>query len=363
MIRVGIVGTSWWADGMYMPTLQNHPQGEFVAVCGRDPQRTREFAARWNVPQAFTDYRAMIDEGKLDAIIVASINDSHYQITMDALDAGLHVLCEKPLGQNVDQAQKMAAKAQETGLKTLVPFTYRYMPTNRYVKQLIDEGYIGKPYHLNMRYYAGYGRESKYDWRFDADVAGAGVVADLGSHWLHLARMFYGEVVGLSCYFDTLTPRPNHPDEGDYQRADDTALITVRFANGAYGVLQVTTLAWEGTSFGQTHNMEFHGSGGTLYSLVDWDNVQQVRGIKAGEKGGLRDLPIPDSIWQGARHDTVHNTYRDVFREQNTMTREFITTIAEDKPCFPDFAEGARVQTLVDAAIQSAKNNCCWVEV
>jgi predicted dehydrogenase len=125
----------------------------------------------------------------------------------------------------------------------------------------------------------------------------------------------------------------------------------------------VTTVAWEGTSFGQTHNMEFHGSDGTLYSLVDWDNIQQVRGLKAGEKTGLQELPIPDSIWQGARHDTVHNTYRDIFRQQDHMTRQFITAIAEDKPCFPDFAEGARVQTLVDAAIHSGQNHSCWVAV
>lgn len=361
MVRVGIVGTSWWADSMYLPALRKHPQAEIVAVCGRDYQRLQDFADRWTIPCTYTDYRYMIDEAELDAIIIASSNDSHYPITMYALDAGLHVLCDKPLAQNARDAQEMADMAKGKGVKTMVPFTYRYMPTTRYVKQLIDDGYIGKPYHLNMRYYTGYGRESGYNWRFDTDIAGAGVIADLGSHWFHIARWMYGEITGLSCYCDTLIERANRPQTNDdYTRAEDSALITVRFASGAYGSLHVTTVAWEGTKFGQTHHMEFHGSEGTLYNYVDWETVQEVKGCKAGETPVL--LPVPDSIWNGARHDTVHNTYRDIFREQDNMTREFITAIAEGRECSPDFSEGARVQQLVDAAVESAKTRC-WIDV
>jgi len=361
MVRVGIVGTSWWADSMYLPALKQHPQAEVAAVCGRDYERLQDFAERWSIPCTYTDYRHMIDDGEIDAVIIATINDSHYPITLYALDAGLHVLCDKPLALNARDAQEMAAIARQKGVKTMTPFTYRYMPTTRYVKQLLDEGYIGKPYHLNMRYYTGYGRESKYDWRFDADVAGSGVIGDLGSHWFHLARWFYGEITGLSCYSDTLIQRPNRPPEDfDYQRAEDTALITVRFANGAYGSLHVTTVCWEGTHFGQTHHMEFHGSQGTLYNHIDWETVQEVTGCKAGE--APHALPVPDSIWNGARQDTVHNTYRDVFRKQDNMTRAFITAIAEGRDCTPDFAEGARVQQLVDAAVESAKTRC-WVDV
>src|SRR5262245_36266625 len=99
MVRVGVVGTSWWADAMYLPPLKAHPDAEVVAVCGRDEGRATDFAARWNVSQVYTDYRRMIDEARLDALIVASGNDSHYPITMAALDAKIHVLCDKPLAQ------------------------------------------------------------------------------------------------------------------------------------------------------------------------------------------------------------------------------------------------------------------------
>src|SRR5262245_6615373 len=104
MVRVGIVGTSPWADAMYLPSLSNHPQAQIVAVCGRNREKAEAFAARWHVPHFYTDYREMIASGTLDALIVASSNDSHNPITMAALDAGLHVLCEKPLALNAAQA-------------------------------------------------------------------------------------------------------------------------------------------------------------------------------------------------------------------------------------------------------------------
>src|SRR5262245_44551294 len=100
MVRVGIVGTSSWADSMYLPALTQHPQAEVVAVCGRNRERAEAFAARWKIPAVYTDYRHMITDAGLEAIIVATTNDAHYPITMAALDAGLHILCEKPLAVN-----------------------------------------------------------------------------------------------------------------------------------------------------------------------------------------------------------------------------------------------------------------------
>ncbi len=355
MVRVGIIGTSWWADSMYLPALKKHPQAQVVAVCGRDYTRLQEFAQRWDIPVTYTDFRPMLTSGDLDAVIIASGNDSHYPMAMLALEAELHVLCEMPMAQTAAQAREMANMARRMGARTMVPFTHRYMPAVRYVKQLIDEGYVGQPYHLNMRYYAGYGRESKYNWRFDADVAGGGVIANLGAHWFHLARWFYGDVTSLIADSTRLIERQPGPNNKDYRRAEDSATIALTFASGAHGNLHVTALAIEGTSFGQQH-MEIHGSDGTLYLSMDWDQVQSVSGCRAGEKP--QPLPIPDSIWQGARTDTVHNTYKDVFREQNSMTREFIRAIVEDRDVQPDFAEGARVQALIEAAVTSADNGC-----
>ena len=361
-VKIGIVGTSWWADSMYLPALKNHPQADVVAICGRNEENARQLAAEWQIPQVFTDYNAMIDSGLINAIIVSTSNEFHYPITLKAVEAGLHVLCEKPLGLHYEQAKHMADLVEAKGLKNLTPFTYSYMPTARYLKELIDDGYIGKPYSLNMRYYTGYGRTSDYMWRFDKSKAGAGAVGDIGSHFLYLATMFYGEISGVYCQLSTLGERSTVDADGNaYDMADDQAIITLTFKNGAQGIIHVTTLAYEATPFGQTHHFEFHGSGGTLYSYTDWDTVQEVKGARVGE-GVPKELPIPEHIWNGIRHDTVHNTYKDTFRTQDFMARQFVTGIAEDKPLRPNFRDGAIIQRLIDAAVKSDTEKR-WVSV
>jgi predicted dehydrogenase len=353
-VSVGVIGTSWWADAMHLPALKNHPEARITALCGRNADNARKVAERWGIPQVFTDYNAMIESGQIQALVVSTANDSHYAITMKALEAGLHVLCEKPLALTYADARRMAAFADQQKVKHLVPFTYSYMPTARYLKELIDSGYIGKPYHLNLRYYTGYGRGSDYMWRFDAGKAGSGAVGDIGSHFLYLAYWFFGEIKSITCQLGYLGTRSTvDPDGKPYPQADDVAFLLLTFANGAQGVIHVTTMGYEDTPFGQTHHMEFHGSAGTLYNFTDWDTIQRVSGARAGE-GPLRELPIPDHIWAGARHDTVHNTYRDVFRTQDWMTRQFITGVVEDKPLRPNFHDGAYIQRLLEAALKSA---------
>jgi predicted dehydrogenase len=351
---------------MYLPALKDHPLGRVTAVCGRDPDKAQQLAGRWDIPHVYTDYERMIESGRLQALIVATRNDSHYPITMKALQAGLHVLCEKPLALTYEQAAEMANLADAQGVRHMAPFTYRYMPTARYIKELLEEGYIGRPYHLNMRYYTGYGREGEYLWRFDTEKAGSGAIGDIGSHFLYLAYWFFGDIVGVSCQLGRLVDREPLDDEGrPYKPADDTAIVTLSFANGAQGVIHATTVAHEDTPFGQTHHMEFHGSEGSLYHFNDWDTVQRVSGARqgAGPTGvGLKELPVPDRIWGDARRDTVHNTYRDIFRRQDFMTREFVTAVAENKAIRPDFHDGALVQRLVEAAVLSDRERR-WVAV
>lgn len=353
-IKIGVVGTSWWADAMYLPALKNHPQALVTAVCGRNRQRAEAFAQRWNIPQVYTAYEEMIATESLDALVVATGNDMHHPITMQALDAGLHVLCEKPLALNVDQAQEMADLAAEKQVKTLVPFTYRFMPTNRYLKRLIETGYIGRPYHLAMRYYTGYGREPGYLWRFDKAKAGSGVIGDLGSHFLYLADWFFGEISAVTCQAGYLGPRPDVDNDGNsYQKLEDSAMFLLEFANGAQGVIHVSCMAHEQTAFGQQHFMEFHGADGTLYMHTDWDTVQEVRGAKA-PKGKLEPLTIPDDIWGQARRDVVHDTYKDVFRQEFLMIGEWVEAIVDDTAVSPNFADGLRMQKVMAAAIRSA---------
>ena len=234
IVSVGVVGTSWWADAMHLPALASHPQARTVAICGRNRDNAQQMAGIWDIPQVYTDYRQMIDNADLDAVVISTPNSTHYPISMHALEKGLHVLCEKPIALTYAQAREMAETAKARGLKTLTPFTYSFMPTARYLKELIDDGYLGKPYHLNMRYYTGFARDGDYRWRFDRKIAGSGVVGDLGSHFLYLAEWLYGEISAITCRLGFSVPRPPLDPNGEpYDVLDDSCMLTLEFANAA----------------------------------------------------------------------------------------------------------------------------------
>ncbi len=353
-VRIGLAGTSWWVDSMYLPALAGHPLADVRAIAGTRPEHTRQFAAQWGIPSAYATAEEMIAVEPLDAVIVATPNRAHYPIAHAALERGLHVLCEKPVGLSSSEARRLADLAAAKGLITMVPFTYRNMPGMRYLKELVDEGYIGQPYHLNMRYFAGYGRDGAYAWRFDLDVAGAALAGDLGSHLAYYAYWLYGPVEAVTAEFGQNVPRANRPDGADYPRGEDSAIMLLRFANGATGNLHVSSVAHEPSSFGQLHGIELHGSGGTLHHVNDWIRLQAVSGARADENA-VHDLPIPDRCWGGAPRDDVHETYKHVFREQETQARAFVSAVAAGQPVKPDLADGLHIQRIVDAAVRSAR--------
>lgn len=338
---------------MFVPALHAHPGAELVAICGRDPARTRAFADANDISQVFTDVIDMYASGEIDAVVISTVNKTHHPMTMAALDHGIHVLCEKPLAMSPAEADEMAERATETGLVCMVPFTYRYMPTSQYVKRLLDDGYVGTPYLLNLRYYTGFARDGEYAWRFDLDEAGAGVLGDIGSHWIDMARWLLGEITAVTCTLTHLVERGPRPDGAPYVAADDGANILVEFANGAHGVIVVSAVCWEDSSFGQTHEFDVHGSHGTVYAVNDWNTVQTVRGAQAGDP--IVELPIPDDVWGDVRREIVHDTYRDVFRTTDVLARGWVAAIADGRNHVePSFDDGAAVQRIVAACQLSA---------
>src|SRR5262249_61111457 len=140
---------------------------------------------KYNIPAIFTDYREMIARGSLDALVISTPDDLHYPITMDALDAGLHVLCEKPLALNAAQARAMYERAESVGVKHMTFFTWRWMPHFRYLRDLIDGGYIGRCFHCQLRFLGGYGRDVQACWRFRPNRA-IGILCGRDQHRLDL---------------------------------------------------------------------------------------------------------------------------------------------------------------------------------
>ncbi len=354
-LRIGMVGSSWWADAMYLPALVACAEAEVLALCGRNRERARARAANWNIASVYSDLDEMLaKETDLQAIVIATPNHTHFDFARRSLEKGLATLIEKPLTLTYEEARQLAALAEEREITTLVPFTYRFMPTARYLKRLIAAGYLGQPFHLNMRYYANYAREGEYLWRFDRSLAGSGVLGDLGSHFLYLAEWFYGPIMSIQAQLAHHIPRAARNERGEiYPAADDDAILVFRFANGAQGVIHVSAVGYEDAGLKMQHLFEFHGAGGTLYCETDWVQRQRIRGAKVGE-GALRDLPIPEDIWAGARRGSVHDTYRDVFRKQGHMIGDFVRAALAGRRASPDIHDGLRVQLLLAAAQRSA---------
>ena len=125
-VRVGVVGTSWWADAMYLPAVTKHPLADVRAVVGRRAEHTREFATRWSIPGVYETVDQMLDREQLDALLVLTPNNNHRGSVMKGLERGLHILCEKPLGMSAREAREMTEAAERAGVTTMTSFTYRF---------------------------------------------------------------------------------------------------------------------------------------------------------------------------------------------------------------------------------------------
>lgn len=163
-VRVGVIGTTGYAEGVHIRSLASHPRAEIVALCGRDRDRAQEVAARHGISAVFTDYREMIERGNLDAIVIVARDELHHPITMDAIDAGLHVLCEKPLASTAAQAREMYERAEAAGVKHMRFFNLRASPYLRHLRRLVEQGYLGRCYAAEISIVNGFGLSGAYQW-------------------------------------------------------------------------------------------------------------------------------------------------------------------------------------------------------
>jgi predicted dehydrogenase len=349
-VRVGMVGTSWWADGMHLPSLKSHLGADVAAIAGRDQTPARAMAQKYAIPQVFADYRAMIAQAKLDALVVSVPDDLHYPIVMDALDAGLHVLCEKPLAMDAAQAKAMYDKAEAVGVRHMTYFTWRWRPQIHYVHQLIEQGFVGRVLHCQLSQIGGYARGTEYAWRFDARRAN-GVLGDLGSHIFDMARWFVGEITRVNARLATVVVRQGAGGE-PLLPANDLVSLTVEFANGAQGALQISAVAQAGHEL----HVALHGTDGSL--LLDYGGAgSTIQGLRAGE-AKFQPLPFPDSMWGAANPEQPF----EVFLKESAGPRAFIDAILADRPATPSFYDGWRAQAVIDAALESDRAGC-WVDV
>jgi predicted dehydrogenase len=334
------------------------------AACGRNASDLDAFAEQFGWQSTETSWERLVARDDIDLIDICTPNALHMPIALAAAEAGKHILCEKPLANDAEEARQMLRAAEKAGVKHMVAFNYRRVPAIMLAKQLIEEGRIGQIRHFNAVYY----QESLVDpdypfvWRHDAEKGGSGAHGDLNAHTVDLALYLLGEIDAVCAAREIYIrerPLPDGSGVGTVT-ADDATYFLGRFGSGALGSFIATRVA---TGRKNHLRLEIFGSEGAImfnlerlneleyYSRGDAHHVQGFRTILVTESSH----PFMASWWPrghiiGWEHTFIHEI------------RDLLVAIAEDKPVYPDFHDGLRCQQVLDAAIESADHQV-WVEV
>lgn len=349
-------------------------------IAGRDAERTAASAARLGFAESTDDWRRVIERDDIDVVDICTPGDSHAEIALAALAAGKHVMCEKPLANDVATADRMAAAAEDAlarGAVSMCGFSYRRTPALALARRLIEEGLVGEVRHVRAQYLQDWlsDAEAPFTWRLDRTRAGTGTLGDIGAHSIDTAQWLTGDaIVGVSAVLRTFVGSRPVLDEqvglGGRARqgaprervtVDDAAAFTAGFAGGALGVFEATRMA---TGHRNSNRIEVNGERGSVafdframnelefYDAADPAGRQGFRRIQANE---------PEHPYAGAWWPPGHGLgYEHLFTHQVV---DFLRAIAGDGMVAPTFREAARVQHVLAAVEQSAARDSRYVLV
>ena len=362
-VRVCLAGPSWWADYWHLPAIESHPNAEIVGVCGEKTRDGADVKAKYGESaRYFTDLEAMLDSVEPDGLIVCTPNDLHYPAAMAALQRGIHVVCEKPIAMNATQARDMAETAQKNRLLGLANFTYRGNPALREMQKLVSEGYIGTLLHLSGVYFGGYAIGRPPGWRGHRDRSGSGILGDLGSHLIDMARFVTGDEFAAVCARNmtalwnenpVLPPRLVRTEEPEVApRNDDSCAFLAEFASGMQGIFHTSWVAYMGAE-GQRQELEIFGTEGRLRfyaSLLGTELDGTKNGAAHWEKIPVAGITSPDD---GAGES------EDYFRpgrlnETNNIYRWLEAIRKNERDIVPSLTDGWKAQQVIDAILTAS---------
>ena len=348
---------------------------DLAVLCGRDAGRARTAADRLGWREVETDWKALLRRDDVALVDVCTPGDTHAEIAIAALDAGKHVLCEKPLANSVSEARAMVAAAERArarGVHAMVGFNYRRVPAVALARRLGEQGRIGEVRHVRGAYLQDWIVDPEFPlvWRLQADRAGSGALGDIGAHVVDLAQFVTGqELTGVSAVTETFVrERPLPADvhglaaSGGAGRGpvtvDDAALFVGRLAGGGLASFEATRFA---TGRKNALRLEVNGSLGSLaFDFEAMNELEFFDGTEEATTAGFRrilvteaDHPYAGAWWPpghglGYEHTFVHEV-ADLVRDLATGT----------EPA-PSFAEGLQVQLVLDAVARSAAGGSCW---
>ena len=351
-IRLGIIGASptvGWAHRSHLPAIVASPEFELTGVCTTRKETAEESARQYGARLVFDDYRDMLAHPDIDAVAVVLRVPAHYQITKDALNAGKHVFTEWPLGKDLNEAEELAALARAKGVKAVVGLQARAAPAILYLKELVEDGYVGDVMSCSMQLIRGgvLERPSGRTWQRD-DTLGANTLTISTGHSVDALRFVAGDFSHVSSVVSTQCTQWYETDTQQMLdvTSPDNILISGRLTNGAVVSAHVASIPWAGSGY----RMEIYGREGTLTATSE-DSPQlgpvRVQGAKNGDT--LVDLEIParhtfvlEGMPQGAPHNVGQLYYM------------FGQAIRAEEQRHPDFDTAVGLHRLVDAIRQAS---------
>ena len=389
-LGVGMVGHAFmgaahshaWRTAPHFFDLPLRP--ELTALCGRDRQRVTEAAGRLGWQSTETDWTRLVARADVDLVDICTPGDTHADIAVAALEAGKHVLCEKPLANTVAEAQAMAdaaERAAEHSVRAMVGFTYRRVPAIALARRLVQEGRIGEVRHVRAQYLQDWIADpaAPMSWRLEKERAGSGALGDIGAHIVDLTQHITGEqVVSVNGLLETFVrerPLPGASPAGatgsllggdalngaghatGQVTVDDAAVFLARFTGGAVGVFEATRFA---TGRKNAIRVEVNGSRGSLaFDFEDMNVLELYDADEPSATAGFRRILVtePGHPYVGAWWPPGHGLgYEHAFTHQVV---DLVTAIAQGEQPLPSFADGLQVQCVL-AAVERSSEAGAW---
>lgn len=338
------------------------PGAEVVALCDADPDVLERAGRESGVERLYPRAEDLWADEGVDAVIIATPNHVHREVAVAAARSGRHVLCEKPLALNLADALEMLEVAEASGVRHMTAFTYRFVPAMRYMKRLIDDGFIGRPQHFRAQRFQDWGRRH-LGWRQVMATAGSGELGDMLSHRLDYAHYLVGPIARLVSQtkrlFETRMDAAGVEHASD---VEDWVACLAEFEGGtATGVFESTKAAvGRGDGSFSRDWCEVNGTEGSLVYRLE--RPHQLDVARAADGPGLETVEVPAEFLKpfGSPRDVSKDDPLQGFRYDQDY--EFLQAIGEGRPCTPSFHDGVRAQAVMDAILRSAREGC-WVDV
>jgi predicted dehydrogenase len=336
-----------------------------------------EAAQRFGFEKSTSDWRSVVEDPEIDIIDIATPNHLHAEIAIAAAAAGKHIISEKPLARNGEEAKTMYDAVKNAGIVHMVAFNYRRTPAVALAKKYIDEGAIGDILNFRGTYLQDWSADpdGPLSWRFQKSIAGSGSLGDIGTHVVDMARFLCGEITQVNTQLKTwVKTRPRQAGGVDKLGAstkdstaprgevdvDDEVLSLLEFQNGAIGSLEATRNAHGRNNF---LTFEIHGTIGSIYFNYERrDELQVAFASDQADRKGFRTVytgpahPYGEGLWPipalgiGYGETKIIETY------------DFVKAIMEGGEVSPNFKDGYQINLIADAMAASAQSRT-WTSV